>query len=60
VQYFNQHGGGLDDVIARCELRHHAAVLAMLFDLRVEALPDLPGLTVVNRDTGLVTGTFDT
>ena len=46
-------------VVARRELRHHAAVVLVHGDLRMERVREQPGVRVVHGDAGLVAGGFD-
>ena len=46
------------DVVARGQLRHHAAVDAMQVDLAEQGIGQQAALTVVEGDTGFVAGGF--
>ena len=42
------------------ELRNHAAIIGVQLDLAIQLVREDPLLIVVDRDPGLVTGTFYT
>ena len=47
------------DVVARRELRHHAAVVLVHGDLRMQRVREQAGVRVVHGDAGLVAGGLD-
>jgi len=47
------------DVVARGELRHHAAVVGVQPRLRMQDVPEEPPAVVIERDSGLIAGGFD-